>query len=129
MTVRLTCAPGGPHCAELDLPCCDVCLSYCKELGGPSNCCFCRQEAEAKSPPPLYIPSGDEIIHTVGAVPKDSRGDSERPCIPGLLSYQGPKVTTLEDDSDEDNYDHHQDLYLIPTAEGANQQAAEDKHR
>ena len=125
--VRLTCAPGGPHCAKLNLPRCDICLSYCKELGGPSNHCFCHQEAEASSPPPLYIPSGDEVIHTVGAVSEDTGGNSERPSIPSLLSYQGLKVATSEDDSDED-YNHDQDPYPILTIGGANQKAAEDRH-
>ena len=45
--VHLSCAPGGPHCAELNQPCCATCQSFCKEPGGPTNCCFCRQEAEA----------------------------------------------------------------------------------
>ena len=39
--VRLSCAPGGPHCAELDQPRCAVCRSFCKEPGGPTNHCFC----------------------------------------------------------------------------------------
>ena len=47
--VRLSCAPGGPHCAELDQPRCATCRSYCKEPGGPTNRCFCRQEAEAEA--------------------------------------------------------------------------------
>ena len=127
MMVCLTCAPGGPHCAELNLPCCDICLLYCKEPGGPSNCCFCHQEAEAKPPPPLYIPSGDEVIHTVGAISANPGGDSERSHIPSLLAYQGPKAITLEDDSDEEDYDHHQDPYPVLIIGGANQQAAEDK--
>ena len=47
--VRLSCAPGGPHCAELDQPRCAVCCLFCKEPGGPTNRCFCRQEAEAEA--------------------------------------------------------------------------------
>ena len=39
--VCLSCAPGGPHCAELDQLRCAVCRSFCKEPGGPSNQCFC----------------------------------------------------------------------------------------
>ena len=35
--VRLSCTPGGPHCAELDQPRCAVCRSFCKEPGGPTN--------------------------------------------------------------------------------------------
>ena len=47
--VRLSCAPGGPHCAELDQPRCTACRSFCKEPGSPSNRCFCRQEVEAEA--------------------------------------------------------------------------------
>ena len=57
--VRLSCAPGGPHCT--------VCRSFCKEPGGPTNRCFCCQEAKAEEKP-KYVPSGDETIHTLGAV-------------------------------------------------------------
>ena len=39
--VRLSCTLGGPHCAKLDQPWCGVCRSFCKEPGGPTNCCFC----------------------------------------------------------------------------------------
>ena len=47
--VRLSCAPSGPHCAKLDQPRCVVCCLFCKELGSPTNHCFCRQEAEAEA--------------------------------------------------------------------------------
>ena len=47
--VRLSCAPGGPHCEELDQPRCATCRSFCKEPGGPTNRCLCRQEAEAEA--------------------------------------------------------------------------------
>ena len=73
--VYLSCTPGGPHCVELDQPRCATCRSFCKEPGGPTNRCFCRQEAEAEARP-KYMPSGHremrssttwgQYIHTQG---------------------------------------------------------------
>ena len=80
--VHLSCAPGGPHCAELNQLQCSVCHSYCKEPGGPTNCCFCRQEQEAKQWEKLkYVPSRDETIHHLGAVYPYPGGSTPRPHI------------------------------------------------
>ena len=114
--VRLSCAPGGPHCAELDQPRCADCRSFCKEPGGPTNCCFCRQEAEAEAAP-KYVPSGDEVVHNLGAVYPHPGG-----LTPGLRisrlywEKKGPEEEEDDEDtSDEDDYQHDKDPFPVPT--------------
>ena len=109
--VRLSCAPGGPHCAELDQPRCAVCRSFCKEPGGPTNRCFCCQEAEKGKP--KYVPSGDEIIHNLGAVYPHPRGSTPRLRISCLFRKEAE--TEDKDTSDEDDYEHHKDPFPVPT--------------
>ena len=97
--VRLSCAPGGPHCAELDQPRCVECRSFCKEPGGPTNRCFCRQEAEAEAAP-KYVPSGDKIVHNLGAVYPHPGGSTPGPRISRLYWDK----TGLEEEDDEDTH-------------------------
>ena len=114
--VRLSCAPGGPHCAELDQPRCAVCLSFCKEPGGPSNRCFCRQEAEAEAAP-KYVPSGDEIVHNLGAVYPHPGGSTPGPRVSHILR-QEKYDPEEEDSSSEDDYDHDKNPFPVPTVGG-----------
>ena len=101
--VRLSCAPGGPHCAELDQPRCAVCRSFCKEPGGPTNHCFCRQEAEEKL---KYVPSGDKIIHNLGAVYLHPGGSTPGPHISCIFWKEAGTEEEGEDESNDDDYDH-----------------------
>ena len=103
--IRLSCAPGGPHCAELDQPRCAVCRSFCKEPGGPSNQCFCRQEAEAAERP-KYVPSGDETIHNLGPVYPHPGGSTPGPRISRIFRAEEEGSEDDEDSSDEEDYDH-----------------------
>ena len=89
--VRLSCAPGGPHCAELDQPRCAVCRLFCKEPGGPTNRCFCRQEAEAAERP-KYVPSGDETIHNLGPVYPHPGGSTPGPRVSCLFRKEAANV-------------------------------------
>ena len=111
--IRLSCAPGGPHCAEFDQPRCAVCRSFCKEPGGPSNRCFCRQEAEAEGAP-KYVPSGDEIVHNLGAVYPHPGGSTPGPRISRIF-HQEKYNPEEEDSSDEDDYDHDKNPFPVPT--------------
>ena len=113
--VCLSCAPGGPHCAELDQPRCAVCRSFCKEPGGPTNRCFCRQEAEGEAAP-KYVPSGDEIVHNLGAVYPHPGGTTPGPRISRI--FRAEKENSEEDDedsSDEEDYNHDEDPLPVPT--------------
>src|SRR6201996_9600994 len=113
--VRLSCAPGGPHCAELDQPRCAVCRSFCKEPGGPTNRCFCRQEAEAAEPP-KYVRSGDETVHNLGAVYPHPGGSTPRLRISRIFRKEEvPEDDEDEDTSDEDDYQHDKNPFLVPT--------------
>ena len=114
--VRLSCAPGGPHCAELDQPRCAACRSFCKEPGGPSNRCFCRQEAEAEGAP-KYVPSGDEIVHNLGAVYPHPRGPTTGPHISRIFEQERYDPEE-EDSSSEDDYDHNKNPFPVPTVGG-----------
>ena len=111
--VRLSCAPGGPHCAELDQPCCVVCRSFCKEPGGPTNCCFCRQEAEGEAKL-KYVPSGDETVHHLGSVYLHPGGLTPGPRISRLVQWEADDEEE-EDDDDSDNYEHDKDPFPVPT--------------
>ena len=111
--VHLSCAPSGPHCAKLDQPRCAVCHSFCKEPGGPTNRCFCRQEAEAKARP-KYDPSGDETVHNLGAVYPHPGGTTPGPCISRVFWEEKGLEEDDEDSSDEDDYDHEYP-FLVPT--------------
>ena len=102
--VYLSCAPGGPHCVELHQPRCATCCSFCKEPGGPTNQCFCRQEAEAEAKP-KYVPSGDEIIHNLGAVYPHPGGATPGPRISRIFRNEAGSEED-EDDSDKEDYDH-----------------------
>ena len=110
--VRLSCAPRGPHCAELDQPRCATCQSFCKEPGGPTNQCFCRQEAEANARP-KYVPLGDETIHDMGALYPLPGGSTPGPRISRIFN-QEKYDPEEEDSSDEDDYDHP-DPFPVPT--------------
>ena len=114
--VRLSCAPRGPHCAELDQPRCAVCRSFCKEPGGPTNRCFCRQEAEAAEPP-KYIPSGDETIHNLGAVYPHPGGSTPGPRISRFFRREETPEEERDDEStsDDDDYQHNKDPFPVPT--------------
>ena len=115
--IRLSCAPGGPHCAELDQPRCPTCQSFCKEPGSPSNRCFCRQEAEAAGKS-KYVPSGDETIYNVGAVYPHPGGSTPGPRISRLFRREAEAEAKEEDedsDSDEDSYDHDKNPFPVPT--------------
>ena len=111
--VCLSCAPGGPHCTELDQLGCAACRLFCKEPGGPTNRCFCRQEAEAEARP-KYIPSGDEVIHNLGAVYLHPGGATPGLCIPCIF-WNKEESGEEEEDSDEDDYDHDQNPFPVPT--------------
>ena len=113
--IRLSCAPGGPHCAELDQPRCATCCSFCKEPGGPTNCCLCRQEAEAAKPP-KYIPSGDETIYCMGAVYPHPGGSTPGPRISHIFrKEEGSEEEDGETTSDEEDYQHDKDPFPVPT--------------
>ena len=110
--IRLSCAPGGPHCAELDQPRCAVCLSFCKEPRGPSNRCFCRQEAE-EAAKPKYVPSGDEVVHNLGAVYPHPGGTN-----PGLrisCIFRKEAKPEEEEESSSSEEEDRQDPFPIPT--------------
>ena len=115
--VRLSCAPEGPHCAELDQPRCATCRSFCKEPGGPTNRCFCRQQAKAKAADrPKYIPSGDEIVHNLGPVYPHPGGMTPGPCISRIFrAEEEESQENDEDSSDEEDYDHDEDPFPVPT--------------
>ena len=110
--IRLSCAPGGPHCAELDQPRCVVCCSFCKEPGGPTNRCFCRQEAEGK---PKYVPSGDEIVHNLGPVYPHPGGTTPGPCVSRIFQAEEGSEEDEEDSSAEEDYDHDKNPFPVPT--------------
>ena len=114
--VCLSCTPEGPHCAELDQPRCAVCRSFCKEPGGPSNRCFCRQEAEAEAAP-KYVPSGDETIHNMGAVYPHPGGTTPGPRVSRLYwEKTGPEEEEDDEDtSDDDDYQHDKNPFPVPT--------------
>ena len=111
--VRLSCAPGGPHCAELDQPRCAVCRSFCKEPGGPTNRCFCRQEAEAEAAP-KYVPSGDETVYNVGSVYPHPGGSTPGPRVSRIFRKE-EEDSEDEDTSDDDNYEHDKNPFPVPT--------------
>ena len=111
--IRLSCAPGGPHCAELDQLRCAVCRLFCKEPGGPTNRCFCRQEAEAEARL-KYVPSGDETVYNMGAVYPHPGGSTPGPRVSRI--FREEKGSEEEDDeSDEEDYDHGQNPFPVPT--------------
>ena len=113
--VRLSCAPGGPHCAELDQPRCAVCRSFCKEPGGPTNRCFCRQEAKAEAAP-KYVPSGDETVYNLGPVYPHPGGTTPGPRISRIFRAEEEGSQDDEDDSsDEDDYNHDKDPFPVPS--------------
>ena len=113
--VRLSCAPGGPHCAELDQPRCAVCRVFCKEPGGPTNRCFCRQEAEAEERP-KYIPSGDEVVHNLGAVYPHPRGTDPGPRVSRIFRAEEENSEEADaDSSDDEDYDHNKNPFPVPT--------------
>ena len=122
--VHLSCAPGGPHCAKLDQPRCATCRSFCKEPGGPTNCCFCRQEAEATERP-KYVPSGDEIVHNLGAIYPHPGGSTPRFCISCLIEQEAKAPE--EESSDDDDYDHP-DPFPVPTV-GSTTTTCSEAHR
>ena len=111
--VHLSCTPGGPHCAELDQLHCAVCRSYCKEPGGPTNHCFCRQEVEAKAAP-KYVPLGDETIYNLGAVYLHPGGATPRPHISCIFRKEVEMEDDDKDTSDDKDYDN-QDPFPVPT--------------
>ena len=114
--IHLSCAPGGPHCAELDQPRCAVCRSFCKEPGGPTNHCYCHQEAEVEEKP-KYVPSGDETVHNLGAVYPHPGGSTPRPRVSRIFRKE-VEATEEEDDEDSSNnndYTHDQDPFPVPT--------------
>ena len=112
VAATLSCAPGGPHCAELDQPRCATCRSFCKEPGGPTNQCFCCQEAEAEARP-KYVPLGDETVHDMGALYPLPGGST-----PGLhiscIFRQENNTLEEEESTDKDDYDHP-DPFPVPT--------------
>ena len=110
--IRLSCAPRGPHCAELDQPRCAVCHSFCQEPGGPTNRCFCRQEEEGK---PKYVLSGDEIVHNLGPVYPHPGGATPGLRISCIFRAEESSENDDEDSSDEDDYDHNKDPFPVPT--------------
>jgi hypothetical protein len=110
--VRLSCAPGGPHCTELNQPRCAMCHSFCKEPGGPTNQCFCHQEAEAEARP-KYIPLGDETVYHLGTVYPHPGGSTPRPHISCLVAKEA-NLPEEEDSSNKDDYDHP-DPFPVPT--------------
>ena len=110
--IHLSCAPGGPHCANLDQLHCVVCQSFCKEPGGPTNRCFCRQEAERK---PKYILSGDETIYNVGSVYPHPGGTTPRPHVSCIFCEEAGEEEDDEDTSDEDDYNHNMNPFPVPT--------------
>ena len=113
--VRLSCALGGPHCAKLDQPRCAVCHLFCKEPGGPTNRCFCGQEAEAEARP-KYVPSGDEVIHNLGAVYPHPGGSTPRPRISCLIRKKAEtEEEDDEDSSNDDSYAHDKNPFPVPT--------------
>ena len=112
--VRLSCAPGGPHCAELDQPRCAVCRLFCKEPGGPTNRCFCRQEAEAANCP-KYVPSGDETVYNMGPVYPHPGGTTPGPRVSRLFRKEAETEEEDDDDSDDDDYSHDQNPFPVPT--------------
>ena len=113
--VRLSCAPGGPHCAELDQPRCAECRSFCKEPGGPTNRCFCRQEAKAEARP-KYIPSGDETIHNLGAVYPHPGGTTPGPRVSRIFRVEEEDSQGEDDDSSsEEDYNHDKNPFPVPT--------------
>ena len=112
--VHLSCAPGGPHCAELNQPCCAVCRSFCKEPGRPTNRCFCHQEAEAEARP-KYVPSGDETIHNMGAVYLHPGGSTSRPHVSCLIWKDEGTHMSSEESSDGSDEENDKDFYPIPT--------------
>ena len=113
--VHLSCAPGGPHCAELNQPRCVVCCSFCKELGGPTNRCFCCQEAKAEADAKLkYVPSGDETIYHLGAVYPHPGGLTPRPRVSHIFREEEGSQDK-EDSSDNDDYNHNKNPFLVPT--------------
>src|SRR6201996_3822613 len=113
--VRLSCAPGGPHCADLDQPRCAVCRSFCKEPGGPTNQCFCRQEAEAEAAP-KYVPAGDEVVHNLGPVYPHPGGTTPGPCISRIFrAEEEDSQDEDEDSSNEEDYNHDKDPFPIPS--------------
>ena len=110
--IRLSCAPGGPHCAELDQPRCAVCRSFCKEPGGPTNRCFCRQEEEEKL---KYVPSGDETIHNLGPVYPHPGGASPGLRISRVFRAEEGSEEDDKDDSEEEDYEHDKNPFPVPT--------------
>jgi len=113
--VRLSCAPGGPHCAELDQPRCAVCRSFCKEPGGPTNRCFCRQEAEAEERP-KYVPSGDEVVHNLGAVYPHPGGTNPGPHVSRIFRAEEESSEEADaDSSDDEDYGHDKNPFPVPT--------------
>ena len=113
--VRLSCAPGGPHCAKLDQPHCAVCRSFCKEPGSPTNRCFCWQEAEAEARP-KYVPSGDEVVHNLGPVYPHPGGTTPGPRISRILWAKEEETHEEdEDSSDEEDYNHDKNPFPVPT--------------
>ena len=113
--VRLSCAPGGPHCAELDQPRCAVCRSFCKEPGEPTNQCRCRQEAEAEAAP-KYVPSGDETVYNLGPVYPHPGGATPGPRVSRFFQAEEEDAQDNdEDSSDEDDYDHDKDPFPVPS--------------
>ena len=116
--IRLSCAPGGPHCAELDQPRCAVCRSYCKEPGGPTSQCFCRQEAEAAERP-KYVPSGDETVHNLGPVYPHPGGSTPGLCVSRIFRAEEEDTEGDEDSSDEEDYDHDKNPLPIPSLGGS----------
>ena len=114
--IRLSCASGGPHCAELDQPCCAVCRSFCKEPGSPTNRCFCRQEEEEEAKL-KYVPSGDETVHHLGAVYPHPGGSTPGPHISRLIRQEvdAEEEDDSEDDDNNDSYNHDKDPFPVPT--------------
>ena len=109
--VRLSCAPEGPHCAELDQPHCATCRLFCKEPGGPTNQCFCRQEAKAKAKP-KYVRLGDESIHNLGPVYPHPGGTTPGLCVSRIFWQEEEEE---DDSSDDDDYDHNENPFPVPT--------------
>ena len=109
--VRLSCAPGGPHCAELDQPRCATCRLFCKEPGGPTNRCFCRQEAKAKAKP-KYVRSGDEDVHNLGPVYPHPGGTTSGPCISRIFWQEEEEE---DNSSDDEDYNYNENPFPVPT--------------
>ena len=114
--VRLSCAPGGPHCAELDQLRCVTCHSFCKEPSGPTNQCFCRQEVEGEAKL-KYVPSGDETIHHLGSVYLHPGGSTPGPRISCLVWEEADteEEEDSEEDDDNDSYSHKKNPFPVPT--------------